>query len=290
MSTMDNGQIVSPNPAMQGATQPNPTANPNLPPVLQPQAPQQTTHQVWTPQQQAPVTPPVFDPAEHPMVKQLRDEAATYRTRFKEIEPYAKAFEGLSSEEIQAQLSILESMRNPDDFTDMLLVMMDDPDVQSRLNQRRQATQQQQQYPPQQAPTLGQEDIARIIREQLDQRDKQYFEQQQLEVTKAQIIADAKALGYSGDNNDPAYKALLFFMAEQDTPDINRAHAQVMALRGQQQAQQAQQPSYAQPYTGPNGVPASQVSQFVDQFKGKNALSDARKALAQMSRNGQQLF
>lgn len=292
MSTFEN----SPNPSLQGATAPNPTVNPNLPPSLQPQAPapQQPAYQEWAPQQ--PVTQPQQEMFPRPVVEQLRQENADWRTRYQEVAPYAKAFQGLSPQEVEAQLSILETMKNPDDFADLVLQMMDDPEVQWRLEQRRQFqqqnTQQQPQQPgmpPQQAPALGAEDVARIIREQLDQDRQQQYQAQQVEMAKAQILSEAQKLGYNtSDMNDPALQALLYFLYQDDRNDINSAHSKVIQLRGGQ-AQQPQ-PNYAQPYTGQNGVPASQTAQFVEQFKGPNALANARKALAQMARNGQQLF
>lgn len=283
----------SPNPSLQGASAPNPTANPNLPPALQPTAaPAQPTYQEWTPQQQAPVTQTQQEMFPRPVVEQLRQENADWRTRYQEVAPYAKAFQGLSPQEIEAQLSILETMKNPDDFADLVLQMMDDPDVQARLEQRRQFQQQgqQQQFPgaPQQAPTLGADDVARIIREQLEQDRAQQYQAQQVEAAKAQIISDAQKLGYNATNDDPAFQALMYFMLQDENSDIQAAHAKVMQLRGGQPQQAPQQ--FAQPYTGQNGVPASQTSQFVNQFKGRNALADARKALTQMARNGQQLF
>lgn len=280
----------SPNPSLQGATAPNPTTNPNLPSSLQPQAPApaQPTYQEWTPQQQAPVTQQQEEFFPRPVVEQLRQENADWRTRYQQVAPYAKAFDGLSQQEIEAQLSILETMKNPDDFADLVLQMMDDPDVQARLQQRRQYQQQQFQQPGQQAPSIGPDDIARIIREELNQERQEQYQAQQVELAKAQIISDAKNLGYSTDVNDPSFQALMYFMYQDDSADIQAAHAKVQQLRGVQPQQAA--PQFAQPYTGQNGVPASQTSQFVNQFKGRNALADARKALSQMARNGQQLF
>lgn len=237
----------------------------------------------------APVGEPAPDPDLFPReyVEQLRRENADYRTRMNEYLELARPLLGFEDErDIQAAHALIEALGDPDEFAGLLDQLEALPPYAEARARRRS---QPQQVAPQPQP---QPFDPRAVEQIVEQRIAAFQAQQAQERLQAEIVAEARSLGYNPDADMAAdvagalaFQNLLVVAQNVTGGDIAKAHALISG----QQAQQAAAMVAARPAPGvlPT-VPGQPPAQGIDMSKytGKGALDQLDKDLKVMVREG----
>lgn len=143
-------------------------------------------------------------------IKQLRSEAAGYRTKAKASERYESAFNGYSDEEQDVWLELATGLLN-------------DP---AATADRLQEIADRARGPKAPEPVAG--DDAPLTKSQLDKVLKEREDAADLDKRTAAIVSQAEGLGYK--NGSVAYRTLLI-TAQENGGDIAGAHAAIQAER-----------------------------------------------------------